>query len=219
MPGNGKIRAGRNGERGQATMELVICMLGLLTVTLGVVCIGGLAISNVKVLSTARSNAEFLSHSSSSGGLGNEIGSWYYGEDGVPFSLDDRPSSNTTAAVSPGAFSDASASMADRMTGRNNGYIFQGLPEVSYLPGNDRNFTTGLGSAGYQAADLVMAIGWFGGESVYTLDTSRHGAARISPADTERFKELFGNLVGRDISGVSLSGHRSNYVYFPALGL
>ncbi len=196
-----------------------MCMLGLLTVTLGVICIGGLAISNVKVLTSARSNSEFASKNTTSGGGGSEIGSWYYGADNVPFSLDDQQSSSTVATVSAGAFADSSTSGANDDAGRNNGYIFQALPNVNYAYHPDRNFTSSLSTSGYLAADLVAATGGSSGESVYTLDTSRNGTTRLTPADAERFKQLFGNLVGRDITGVTLSWHRVNYVYFPAMGL
>ncbi len=204
-------------QYGQASVELVICMIALLTVALGVICVGGLAISNVKVLTSARSNAEFSSHRDSAGGQGSEISSWDFGSDGVPFSADDLPGIADSSAINAHVFSDSSFSAAERPEASGMNYEFQPLPEVSYLYRNERNYTSSLSSAGFLAANLVLGNG--GSRGVYTLDASEHGGTfKFNGTDAEVFKRLFINLTGRSF-GDDLSSFPSNKVYFPVSGL
>ena len=85
------IRHGlRRGESGQAFTELAISLVALIAAFIGFLLIAALGSDRVSLIIRAREEADMKSSSGVSSQGGNSITYWDYGNDGIPFTVDDH---------------------------------------------------------------------------------------------------------------------------------
>ena len=203
-------------EKGQAIVEMCVCLIPILVILLGMIFISGLGISNIRAFIQAKGNSELASRSQNAvGGYGNNIYCWDYGNpddaddegDGYPFTADDEVrtfydvgSENSTEALITEHLNNSEYSISRE----SNDYYF--VPTTS-LVSIDNNYDSML-----SAANLVEGRADNNFNSVFTLD-SRH-----SDADEIRSLKLsFTHLFGLEVDDLDLREMRANTVYYPAL--
>jgi hypothetical protein len=198
------------GQRGQAMVEMCVCLIPIMVIVLGMIFVAGLGISNIRAFIEAKGNAELASRSQSAvGGAGDTIFCWNYGdteknEDGLPFTADDKivslydvDSEYGTEALITDQLNNSGYSESEVL----NNYNF--MPTTSLVSIED-NYETMLG-----AAELVEGMADNHFNSVFTLDSN-----------TENVRDLklsFTHLFGIDVDDLDLREMRSNIVYYPAL--
>jgi hypothetical protein len=221
-----KIKSSK--QRGQAIMEMCVCLIPILVVLLGMIFISGLGISNIRVLIEAKGNAEYDSRLPNAvGGVGNNIHHWDYGNedpnnpddgDGYPFTADDQ----TVDFYQAGADAGTEALMSLQLN--NQEYSYSVSPNIkeeeeyifmptASLPYAGSNLSQNLPDSMLAAADLVSGtVVDSGFNKVFTLD-SKH-------TDADEIKDLnltFTHLFGIEIDSIDLRNMRANTVYYPAL--
>ncbi|MDD5699495.1 MAG: hypothetical protein PHH77_12850 [Victivallaceae bacterium] len=210
-----------SGERGQAIMEMCVCLIPILVVMLGMIFIAGLGISNIRALIQAKGNAETLSRSPLvTGGAGDNIQSWDYGNpkaggDGYPFTADDKivgcseseDGSNTAGLIERQLNSDQDS---ESLSGdANSNYIFT---KVSALPDLTDNLAQDIPQTMLAAADLVEGTADSNLAKVFTVTS-----ANFSENEINRFHLSLTHLLGIKIDAVDLRNMRANTVYYPSL--
>ncbi|MDD5698443.1 MAG: hypothetical protein PHH77_07475 [Victivallaceae bacterium] len=206
-----------SGERGQAIMEMCVCLIPILVVLLGMIFIAGLGISNIRALIQAKGNAEMLSRSPLIyGGAGDNIQSWDYGDpdeggDGYPFTADDK-----IVGFSESEDGENTASLIERQLNRDwdsgstdGSYTFSA---VSALTDVDDNFAQDVPQTMLAAAELVEGTADSDLAKVFTLTSDNFSASEI-----DRFNLSFTHLFGIKIDAIDLRNMRANTVYYPSL--
>ena len=94
MEASFKMRTHRH-EKGQATAELTVAMVGMVAVLCGFILISKLSISNVENILTARGDADGNAITSTLGDGGDAILSWNEGADDYLYTADDIASVGT----------------------------------------------------------------------------------------------------------------------------
>ena len=81
-------------EKGQAITEFVVCLMGILFVFLGLLATSILAMENVRCVIDSRSEIDAKSEMGTTfgGESPKPILEWCNGDDGIPFTADDKPS-------------------------------------------------------------------------------------------------------------------------------
>ena len=88
----GSIRRGlRRGESGQAFAELTVALIAILAAFVGFLLVAALSSDRVSTLVRAREAADMKSSSGIITMDGESIRYWNYGEDEIPFTVDDSP--------------------------------------------------------------------------------------------------------------------------------
>jgi hypothetical protein len=195
-------------QSGQAIVEMCVCLVGIMAVFLGLIFVSGLSISNVQSLFSAKINAETSSRNAQSGGAGQNINYWDYGNDAIPFTADDAAVAQDTSA-DKGYYSnmltDASLSESnDPNSAKFQRYIFSPdnyskIPQVA-----SSNFTVNFPDLYVGAADLVGAEG-DQKNKVYTLTVTQ-----VDDLSTA-FYRLFG------IRTQDIDLNKMNRVYMPVI--
>ena len=199
-----------SGQKGQAIVEMCICLIPILVVVLGMIFIAGLGISNIRAFIEAKGNAELAARSQSAvGGAGNSILCWNYGdtdnnEDGLPFTADDKMISiydvdseyGTEALVTDQLNNPEYSQSID-----TNEYYF--MPTTSLL-NIDANYKTML-----DAAELVEGSASSNFNNVFTLDSRTKNVGNL--------KLTFTHLFGIEVDDLDLREMRANKVYYPAM--
>ncbi len=80
----------RKSERGQALGELTISLIGLCAVMIGMLTIACLGMNGIRNTIAARGQADKFSFSGIEKGSPDNISTWKYGSDGIPFTNDDH---------------------------------------------------------------------------------------------------------------------------------
>lgn len=202
-------------QKGQAIMEMCVCMIPILVVLLGMIVISGLGISNIQAFLQAKANAEIASRNINAvGGAGEAIHSWDYSDDGLPFTADDE-------AVN---FSQVNAErntqeIADIMLNRPYyseypGYFLETnsiLPENPYNIPQDMNYNyaADIPYNMLAAAALVSGKANTNLNTVFTLGANNGETRNITPAFTALF--------GIDLDDIDLESMKANTVYYPAM--
>lgn len=224
----------QNCERGQAIAEMCISLVGIMAIFLGMIFVGGLAISNVQTFLDARSRAEHSAHENDSlGGQGEDIYTWQFGTQsgdsfaqGLPYTASDikinvSSSNSSSLALScsesiPAGDADSlysgqfsSGDYSESSTG-DSGYEFMAVTEFSETAVTG-NFTLNLPELFVGAADLVSSSSNLSTE-VYSID-SRH----FSSDDRRSLRETFSFLFGLDADSLDLRQLPSNTVYMPRM--
>lgn len=207
-------------QKGQAIMEMCVCLIPILVVLLGMIVISGLGISNIQAFLEARANAEIASRNISAvGGAGETIYSWDYGDpvqdgDGLPFTADDQ-------AVN---FSQTNAErntqeIAENMLNRSyySEYPDNFLAASSILAQNpfnvtqdmNYNYAADIPATMLAAAALVSGTASTNLNTVFTLGDNNKETKNITPAFTALF--------GIDLDDIDLASMKANTVYYPAM--
>jgi len=93
----GVMRRGlRRGESGQAFAELAVSLIAILAAFVGFLLVAALSSDRVSTLVRAREEADRRSSSGVISLDGQSIRYWNYGEDGIPFTVDDTPLSGSS---------------------------------------------------------------------------------------------------------------------------
>jgi len=203
-----------NAQGGQAIVEMCICLVGIIAVFLGLIFVSGLSISNVQTLFSAKINAETSSRNAQSGGAGQNINYWDYGNDAIPFTADDAAVAQDNSA-DKGYYSnlltDTSLSESnDPNSAKFQRYIFSPdnyskIPQVA-----SSNFTVNFPDLYVGAADLVGAEG-DQNTKVYTLKANRYNTATQVDDLSTAFYKLFG------IRTQDIDLNKMNRVYMPVI--
>lgn len=92
--GKRKAEMKRQQENGQAITEFVVCMMGILFVFLGLLAVSILSMENVRCVIDSRSEIDVKAEMGTSfgGKSPRNIMEWNSGDDGIPFTGDDKPS-------------------------------------------------------------------------------------------------------------------------------
>lgn len=201
-------------QNGQAIVEMCICLVGIIAVFLGLIFVSGLSISNVQSLFSAKINAETSSRNTLSGGAGQNINYWDYGNDAIPFTADDAAVAQDTSA-DKGYYSNL---LTDTSLSESNApdrakfqqYIFSPdnyskIPQVA-----SSNFTVNFPDLYASAADLVVAEG-DQNTKVYTLKANRYNTATQVDDLSTAFYKLFG------IRTQDIDLNKMNRVYMPVI--
>ena len=207
-------------QKGQAIMEMCICLIPILVVLLGMIVISGLGISNIQAFLQAKANAEIASRNINAvGGAGQTIHSWDYGDpvqdgDGLPFTADDQPVN----------FSQVNAerntqAIAEQMLNRPYYSEFPDyyLDTGSILPQNpfnvpqdmNYNYAADIPSNMLAAAALVSGTANTNLNTVFTLGADNDETRNITPAFTALF--------GINLEDIDLASMKANTVYYPAM--
>ncbi len=80
----------RKSERGQALGELTISLVGLCAVMIGMLTIACLGMNGIRNTIAARGEADQSSFKGIENGSPDNISTWKYGSDGLPFTNDDH---------------------------------------------------------------------------------------------------------------------------------
>jgi hypothetical protein len=205
-------------ERGQAIMEMCICLIPILVVLLGMIFIAGLGISNIRAFVQAKGNAEILTRSANiTGGDGTLIHSWDYGNpdqggDDYPFTADDQIITFGLSEEGAGPetlinnllnMSEGSESFV------NNEYIFS---STASLPILDDNFAQDIPATMLVAATLVRGFADSDLRKVFTIDPNEFSSDEI-----KSFNLSFTSLFSIEIDDIDLINMPANTVYYPAL--
>lgn len=199
-----------NRQQGQAIVEMCVCLIPIMVVVLGMIFISGLGISNIRAYIEAKGNAELSSRSQNAmGGAGDTIFCWNYGdtdngEDGLPFTADDKIVSlydldseyGTEALITDQLNNSEYSESFDR-----GDYNF--MPTTS-LVSVDGNYDTMLG-----AAELVEGMAGTNFNNVFTLDSNTENVGNL--------KLSFTHLFGIEVDDLDLREMRANKVYYPAM--
>jgi hypothetical protein len=209
-------------QKGQAIVELCVCLIPILVILLGMIFIAGLGISNIKTFIQAKANAEILSRSNSVvGGDGQTIHHWDYGQpeyggDGYAFTADDRivdfaesGTSFETRAQVDSSLNNQSWSESISGNERVN-YTFMPL---SALPGTADNFSQDIPATMLAAAELVSGTADSDLSKVFTIEESDY----FSPHEIRSFNFAFGQLFGIEVDDIDLHRMQANTVYYPLI--
>ena len=193
-------------QRGQAIVEMCAGIIGIMAVVIGLVFICGLSIANVQTLFSAKINAEKSSRNPTvSGGAGQNIDSWNYGNDAIPFSADDKSVPLNTSADSgyySNLLNDTNLSESnDESSAKYQKYIFSSDNYIKIPKVVNSNFTVDFPDLYVNAANLVVSEG----------SLNNNTAAQV-----EGLSALFNNLFGTRIQDIDLN--KINRVYMPVIG-
>jgi hypothetical protein len=203
-------------EQGQAIVEMCVSLIPILMVMLGMIFVSGLCISNIRAFVTAKATAELNSRSDSAiGEDGNNISCWDYGEDGYPFTADDK----RVYFWQTGNESDIGV-IAGLMLNENTGseaiesgeYSFMGVSNLPYP--TDNNFAQALPDDLLAAAELVSGEADSDLNSVYTIDSDEFSSDEITSLST-----AFSRFLGISIEDTDLreAMREANTVYYPVI--
>lgn len=215
---NKKIKIKTKFQKGQAIMEVCVCLIPILVVFLGMIVISGLGISNIQAFLEAKANAEIASRNTNAvGGAGNTIHSWDYGQDGdnLPFTADDQPvtfsqvsAERNTQAIANIQLNmiNGSQSMESDAAYNENQYIF--VP-TSWISTTDNNYAGDIPDNMLAAAALVSGTANTNLHTVFTLGADNDETRKITPAFTA--------LLGINLEDIDLVSMKANKVYYPAM--
>ena len=218
---NRKIKTKTRHQKGQAIMEMCVCLIPILVVFLGMIVISGLGISNIQAFIEAKASAEIASRNSNAvGGAGETIHSWDYGDptqdgDGLPFTADDQPvnfsqvnAERNTQAIANIQLNMINDSQSMEPDAPNNGnqYIF--VP-TSWISTSDNNYAGDIPDTMLAAAALVSGTANSNLHTVFTLGADNDETRKITPAFTALF--------GINLEDIDLASMKANKVYYPAM--
>ncbi len=213
-----------NRESGQATVEVAISLLAIAFVTVGILFVGGIGITSIKVLLSARADAETLASRTTSGFQGgSDIGDWNYTDvqyqknqvDGtvrIPFLATDEPF-NARERISTDYFYDRSVSLSERDPDSQGTaqYEFRALEDTEELPYPARM----LSDSSFDLANLEFSSGRLPDEIL------RHGSEQNylmhrSGNEGERLRQKLALGGWFDFRPIDVLQWRSNRVAYPA---
>ena len=211
-------------ESGQATVEVAISLLAIAFVTVGILFVGGLGITSIKVLLSARTDAETLASRTTSGFQGgSDIGDWNYtdveyqknqagGTVRIPFLATDE-SFNAREGISTDYFYDRSVSVSERDPDSQGTaqYDFRALEDTTGLSYPTRMLSDSsfdLANLEFSSGRLPDEILRYGSEQNYLLHRSGNEAERL------RQKLALGGWF--DFRPIDVLQWRSNRVAYPA---
>jgi hypothetical protein len=87
-----------NNEKGQAIVEMAVCMVAIMVVFLAVIFAFAIGSTNIDNLLTCRGNADNYSYSQVYGGASQQINTWTEGIDGRMYTNDDVAETGTNDA-------------------------------------------------------------------------------------------------------------------------
>ncbi|QSH40956.1 hypothetical protein P0136_10535 [Lentisphaerota bacterium ZTH] len=206
-------------NRGQATVELCIGLVAVLTVFLGIVVIAGLSISNIRLLVNAKTYAEYGAHSVAlAPGAGTDIYSWDYGQtnaggDGLPFTVDDRsinyPGSAEATDYFRRQFNSQENSESSSAAPPDEQYQFSPISGLGDYA--QHNFAKNFPEMFTSAAGLISSTASSGIETVFTLNRDE-----FTSDELRTISRTFYALFGTNIETIDLRNNQSNIVYMPA---
>ncbi len=82
----------------QALTELAVSLIAFLVMIVGFLMISGLGTANLENLISAREGADKMARNGLSGADGQQLRTWSYGADNLPFTQDDMPVSGSNAS-------------------------------------------------------------------------------------------------------------------------
>ncbi|MDD5596523.1 MAG: hypothetical protein PHV82_01180 [Victivallaceae bacterium] len=206
--------SGRQG--GQAVIEMCVCLIPILVILLGMVFISGLCISNIRTFVSAKGNAELLSRSDdTSGGEGDNIYCWNYGEDededGYPFTADDQPVYLTQAGDDTNLQTIIDRQLNESLDSEaveSGEYAFLSAASLPYI--TDNNFAQSLPDSMVAAAELVSGKANSSLNNVFTVDSDEFSSDEINSLNAS-----FSRLFGLETGNINLRNMRANTVYYP----
>lgn len=235
---NTKNQSYFDSQCGQATMEFVSMLIGLIALILGIIFVSGLSLSSNKMLMSARNNAEKLSRYSSFnvGARGSEYGSWtrpkidLYNDNNalsIPFSLSDKVShigdnsiTNSFDALDNSQFSvDRSIDPNDKNSVSTKLYQYNhwiGPNKFNNALNNDF-FNTATTSNARDAARLVQGKHDNNIALVDILSSHDQQNASFNKSSNaaQALYDTFENLVGVRLNKKKLDNSITNRVYMP----
>ncbi|MEI8247393.1 MAG: hypothetical protein WCI51_16290 [Lentisphaerota bacterium] len=207
-------------QSGQAIVEMCAGIIGIMAVFLGLIFICGLSISNVQTLFAAKINAETSSRNATKplGGSGwQDIDSWNYGNDAIPFTADDRAVLLDTSTdnvyyldlLNNPNYSESNAPYGDH---KSNKYIFSSVNYQRIPPVVKSNFTDPKNPLNLYAgaANLTEGLG-NQNDKIYTLKSNKNNSENQVGGLSATFNDLFGT----HIQDINLND--MNKVYMPRI--
>ncbi len=211
-------------EKGQATMELCIGLLGIVFVVIAILYFGGIGITSIKTLLNARYYAEYRASEGSSSPQGSEvrktISQWYYTSAGyknsqvraIPFLAHDIPKSGET--FSNDYFRTAEFSSGSMPAEEDTEHL-----QYEFIPLNDvrtgiKNYNSTVESG--SPADLSNLRA---SEGILPEELERSGEEVYTMHRTPNARLLKNNLRSKgffDFTTVKIIEWRSNTAAYPA---
>ncbi len=217
-------------EQGQAIMELVVGLIGILAVILGLLFVAGMGINSLRIYKNARLNAELAMHqsateeeSTSEEGVGDgyDIATWSSPVRDVGIATRIPYDPKATASATGGSLDGTGYSAASFSASDEYEYTFTPLSGIGLVPLADRaRFlrTQQVGNSARIAAKLISRAGNFDGHAVLLIDPNAVGGSG-GIAETEALENFFFRLTGVRVKSRDLVNQPTNRVYLPALGL
>ncbi len=211
-------------ESGQATVEVAISLLAIAFVTVGILFVGGIGITSIKVLLTARTDAETLASRTSSGFQGgSDIGDWNYtnveyqknqvdGTVRIPFLANDEPY-NARERISTDYFHDRTASLSERDPDSQGTaqYEFRALENTEELTYPSRM----LSDSSFDLANLEFSSGRLPDE-ILRYGSEQNYLFHRSGNEGELLRQKLAQGGWFDFRPIDVLQWRSNRVAYPA---
>ncbi len=159
----------RINEKGQATAEMAVSMVGIMAIMSGFLIIAQLGLANIENLLEAKTQADISSMNSQTGSSGSYISLWLPGNDEMPMTPDDQMVM---------AFMDDPSSFTDEL--RNSQFDLatglDGLARNNFAPDvgpnvflNGANLTSSTRTVEVQLDDASKFL--YGGNTLFGIDT------------------------------------------------
>jgi len=136
----------RSKEKGQVLMEFVVCLIPIIFVFSGLILVAVLGRANVQNTIQTRSAVDLGKNTGSA--KAEDILTWDYGKDTIPFSSDDKPKNGAQTYYSADDMNTEKYTVADTFTNTLNLKDVYNADHVKQMPGQ---------SSFLIAADLVGA--------------------------------------------------------------
>ena len=211
-----RLRRKKQGESGQATVELAVMLVGLVAIILGVVFLSALCMNSNKALLLAKRDAEQAARLDGDQPLDNlrEISTWSYGSfrysaterSSIPFTAADSPRYSTVSAISP-----AESQFRTDGASRNEIYTYSWKSPVEFNTAWQSDFTDELGSAAF-SAKLVRGRAGSRNLSFDDFIDGRRDQAKSA------MRNAYLAWFGIRISEADIQDSRANQVYLPISG-